>query len=338
MIVEVLKRHASREKPLNQMQIWEKLRSDYPHLSAEITIKKVRASVKKIVEQEESLANEADKVLRYVGGKRKEGCWAKDNVSDAELRFLIDCVVYSSIINTPNARDLAKRLQGLSGKRLLDMTPYASGAFGEQKYTPDIDVLKHVEEITEARKAGHKIRFDLNVYVPENGDIVLRPVERSPYTVSPLETVLHDGRYYLLACYDSSDKVYTFRIDLMTDIQQTEEKARHDIPPLKNFRRDAFMLQHPVMYGGEARRFTLRVQKDSLTRVVDAFSQGLRIVPGSETEDDTVDLWVTVADEAMRLWLLRYGDIVEAVDLPKDFADKLKQSVEALYQKYFLKK
>ena len=304
MIVEVLKRHASRDKPLNQMQIWEQLRSDYPHLSAEITIKKVRASIKKIVEQEEILANEADKVLRYVGGKRKEGFWVNDSVSDAELRFLIDCVVYSSIINTQNARDLAKRLQGLSGKRLLDMTPYASGAFGEQKYMPDIDVLKHVVEITEARKAGHKIRFDLNVYVPENGKIVLRPVERSPYTVSPLETVLHDGRYYLLACYDDSDKVYSFRIDLMTDIQQMEEKARHDIPTLKNFRRDAFMLQHPVMYGGEARRFTLRVNKGGLTRVVDAFGRGLTVVPGSERAK-TVDVWVTAADEAMRLWLLR---------------------------------
>lgn len=329
MIVEVLKRHSSEQNPLNQTQLLQRLHSDYPHLAEEITQKKVRTALEKILTQESTLPD-GSKMLRYTDAERKKRFWTDNSLGDAELKFLVDCVVYSNIINTSNARSLAKRIQALSGKRLRDLTPYASGAFGNQKYTADVDVLKNVETIATAQEAGRKICFNLSVYTLQNGKIALRPVKE--HTLSPLETVLHNGRYYLLACYDS-DKVYSFRVDLMTGIRQTEEPARRDVPSLKSFRRDAFMQQHPVMYTGRVRRFTLRVKKDSLTQITDAFSDAVTVVPGSETED-TVDLWVDATDGAMKHWLLRYGDVVEAVNMPEDFAVELKKGVEALAKKY----
>ena len=325
MIVEVLKRHSSEKNTLNQTQLLRRLQDDYPHLAKEITEKKVRSALEKMTAQEIALPEEA-RALRYTDAKRKKQYWTGNSLSDVELKFLIDSVVYSNIIGTQNARSLAKRIQGLSGKRLRELTPYASGAFGEQKYTAGIDVLKNVEAIAAAQEEGRKIRFNLNVFSVQNRKIELRPTKE--HTVSPLETVLHSGRYYLLACYDN-DRIYSFRVDLMTDIRQTADPARRDVPALKNFRRDAFVLQHPVMYTGRVRRFTLRVSKDSLTQIVDSFSNAVTVVPGGETED-TVDLWVDASDGAMKYWLLRYGDIVEAVNMPEDFAAELKNSVELL--------
>ena len=328
MIVEVLKRHSSEKNTLNQTQLLRYLRSDYSHLAEEITEKKVRSALEKMTAQEIALPEET-RVLRYTDAKRKKQYWTGNSLSDVELKFLIDSVVYSNIINTQNARGLAKRIQGLSGKRLRDLTPYASGAFGKQKYTADADVLKNVEAIAAARDTGRKLSFSLNACTVQNGRIVLRPMKE--HTVSPLETVLHNGRYYLLACYDS-DRIYSFRVDLMTDIRQTAEPAKR-VPKLKSFRRDTFILQHPVMYAGQVRRFTLRVRKDCLTQIVDTFSDAVTIVPGSETED-AVDLWADASDGAMKFWLLQYGDIVEAVNMPEDFAAELKKSVEMLAKKY----
>lgn len=329
MIIEVLKRHSSEKKTLNQTQLLQCLQNDYPHLAEEITEKKVRSALEKMTAQEIELPEEA-RALRYTDARRKKQYWTGNSLSDVELKFLIDSVVYSNIINTQNARSLAKRIQGLSGKRLRDLTPYASGAFGKQKYTAGINVLKNVEAIAAAQEAGRKISFDLNAYTAQNGKIVLRPTGN--HTVSPLETVLHNGRYYLLACYDG-DRIYSFRVDLMTGIRQAAEPARRDVPALKSFRRDEFMLRHPVMYAGQVRRFTLCVRKDSLTQIADTFSDALTIIPGSETEE-TVDLWVEASDRAMKFWLLQYGDIVEAINLPEDFAAELKKCVEALSQKY----
>ena len=330
MIVEVLKRHSSEKNTLNQTQLLRHLQSDYPHLAEEITEKKVRSALEKMIVQESTLPDKS-RVLRHTDAKRKKQYWTDNSLSDAELKFLIDSVVYSNIINTQNARSLAKRIQGLSGKRLRDFTPYASGAFGEQKYTAAINVLKNVEAIAAAQEAKRKISFELNAYIAQNGKTALRPTGK--HTVSPLDTVLHNGRYYLLACYDDGDRIYSFRVDLMTSIRQTAEPARRDVPALKSFRRDEFMLRHPVMYAGRVRRFTLRVKKDSLTQIVDTFSDAAMIVPGSEMEE-TVDLWVDASDGAMKFWLLQYGDVVEAIDLPEDFAAELKKSVEALSKKY----
>ena len=329
MIVEVLKRHSSEKNTLNQTQLLQYLQSDYPHLAEEITKKKVRTALEKMIAQEITLPEE-NRALRYTDAERKKQYWTGNSLSDVELKFLIDSVVYSNIINTQNARSLATRIQKLSGKRLRDLTPYASGAFGKQKYTAAINVLKNVEAIAAAQEAKRKISFDLNACTVQNGKIVLRPTGK--HTVNPLEMVLHNGRYYLLACYDG-DRIYSFRVDLMTSIRQTAEPARRDVPALKGFRRDEFMLRHPVMYTGRIRRFTLRVRKDSLTQIVDTFSDAATIVPGSEMEE-TVDLWVDASDGAMKFWLLQYGDIVEAVDLPEDFAAELKKCIEALSKKY----
>ena len=93
------------------------------------------------------------------------------------------------------------------------------------------------------------------------------------------------------------------------------------------------MLRHPVMYAGQIRRFALRVRKDSLAQVVDTFSDAVTIVPDSEMEE-TVDLWVDANDGAMKFWLLQYGDVVEAIDLPDNFAAELKKCVEALSKIY----
>ena len=106
MIVEVLKRHSSGQNPLNQTQLLQRLQSDYPHLVEEITEKKVRSALEKMTIQEIALPEEA-RALRYTDARRKKRYWAGNSLSDVELKFLVDSVVYSNIINTQNARSLA---------------------------------------------------------------------------------------------------------------------------------------------------------------------------------------------------------------------------------------
>ena len=84
-------------------------------MAEEITEKKVRTSLEKIMLQESALPDEK-KMLRYTDVERKKRFWASNSLSDPELKFMIYFVLYRNIINTKQARDLATRLQGLSGK------------------------------------------------------------------------------------------------------------------------------------------------------------------------------------------------------------------------------
>lgn len=339
LIIEVLKRHSSEKKqydtrPLNQAEILYFLQKDYPHLSDEITEKKVRRAVEKMVAQESALPDPYKTLRFHEKNGRITGYWVANTLSDLELKFLIDSVMYGTIINTQNAQSLAKRLQGLSGKALRELTKYASGAFGKQKYLPDIDVLENVNSIMQAQRKQRKVQFQLNAFDVQDDQIVLSPTEK--HTVSPLDVFLHNGRYYLAAAYNNSNTVYFFRVDLMTDIcQQDGERARKrdDFAALKDVRRDHFMLKHPVMYGGREKRFKLRIKRKYFTQLVDTFSHSLTILPGSDTAD-TVDVLVDAIDEAMRLWLLPYGDIAEVLDMDSEFAGKMRKSIEILRKKY----
>ena len=90
-----------------------------------------------------------------------------------------------------------------------------------------------------------------------------------------------------------------------------------------------------VMYGGREKRFKLRVKRACFTQLVDTFSHSLIMIPGSDTATaDTVDVLVNASEEAMRLWLLQYGDIAEALDMDSEFAGKMRESIEILQKKY----
>lgn len=339
LIIEVLKKHSSEKvlcdtHPLNQMEILRFLETDYSNLSDKLTKKRVRQALEKMVAQESTFCDQ-DKILRFhEKNGRITGYWVTNNLRDPELKFLIDSVMYGNIINTRNAQDLAKRIQGLSGKRLKKLTPYTTGGFGRQKYLPGTDVLENVDSIMQAQAKHRKIEFQLNVYVPSDGKPVLSPTKK--HTVSPLEMLLCGGRYYLIAAYDNTDKLYFFRVDLMTRIRRLdEEKARerNEFTAFKNFQRDRFMLKYPLMYGGQERRFKLRIEKTHFTQVVDTFSDSMQVVLGSDT-GATVEVVVEASEEAMRLWLLQYGDIAQAIDMDSEFAGKMRESVKNLQKKY----
>ena len=91
---------------------------------------------------QESALPDPCKTLRFhKKNGRITGYWAANALRDPELKFLIDSVMYGNIINTRNAQNLAKRIQGLSGKNIRRLTKYASGAFGQQKYLMVISIV-----------------------------------------------------------------------------------------------------------------------------------------------------------------------------------------------------
>jgi hypothetical protein len=179
-IVEVLKEFSSKTKtleshPMSLSEVQKQLvvkfgdkrnlrdvqESDFP------TRKMVRTSMKSLLEME-ALLPEKQRTIRYTEKiineiSYKTNYWYANCISDAELKFLIDSTLHANIINQKNGQRLAKNIQKLSGKHLLDMTMYAP-IFGEAKYTQDVDVLSSVEILMQAIKRQRKVSFDLNIY------------------------------------------------------------------------------------------------------------------------------------------------------------------------------
>ena len=89
-IIEVLKRRSSEKKrqdthPLNQAEILHFLQKDYPHLSDEITEKKVRRAVEKMAAQESALPDSCKTLRFHKKNGRITGYWVANALRDPEM-------------------------------------------------------------------------------------------------------------------------------------------------------------------------------------------------------------------------------------------------------------
>ena len=346
-IVEILKEFSSKEKtlethPMSLSEVRKQLvlkigsRSNLGDVQDDDfpTRKMVRTSMKSLLEMEAILPEE-QRTIRYTEKIRKEvsyksNYWYENCISDAELKFLIDSALYANIINQKNGQKLVKNIQNLSGKKLSDMTMYAKN-FGETKYTQNVDVLLNVEILMQAIKSQRKVSFDLNVY---DVNKVLKSYNN--YIINPHYVVMGNGRYFLVGTYDNSEKCYYYRVDLMTKIKITKVVSvdRLNIPELKGgIDMSKYMFQHPYMISGNIKKMKLRVNKSIFTQIVDWFGTTFTVLPNTETIE-TVDISVEVCENAMKYWLLQYGENVQALDMGKDFAENMQKAAKIIYEKY----
>ena len=245
--------------------------------------------------------------------------------------------MYSKILDKETALDLAKRIQGLSGKYLKNSTRYVSNNFGKLRYNLDIDVFKNIEVISEAIDRNKFIRFVWNVYDVEGGKRFLRVKDKR--VMKPIYIIMDSGRYYLHMRYENSPKIYTYSVDLMNNIEIMENKMDDGLGKgnfKSDFVRAQYALRHPYMMGGEINRYTLRVNTEYFSRLVDSFSYEIRILPGTQTET-TVDVLVPSSKAGMKYWLLQNYEVAELIgdtDSNKELRKELREAVEVLYSKY----
>jgi len=340
-IVRILQKYSSKEKttqtkPLSREEIVKRLQTEYPDDC--ITYKKVRKSLDQLISMESCLPD-AQKTICYktytvAGQERHSNYYYNNAITDVELKFLVDSTLYSKIFKSSSAQNLAKRIQGLSGKNLRDITSYANDGFGKQRYSLNINVMENVEIIMKAKKINAFIAFDWNLYDVAHGQIVLKNVGRRK--VKPGKLILSNGRYFLLLRHWSSDKVYTYAVDLMSNIEKCTEKedGLSELKLQKDFVRAEYALQHPFMMGGEVRQYKLRVKREYFSRLVDDFAYEIKIIKGSETEE-TVDVRISAASKGMAYWLLQHYDVAELIcNNDEDLSNELSQAVEILYKKY----
>lgn len=344
-IMEVLRQHSSETKtrdtkPLKCKEITKYLIEDFPdeHSAEPITDKRVGNVLKKIINSELS-KEDKDKSIRYTAYKRngveyRTNYWTPKSISDLELKYLIDSVLYSKIFDSETAQDLAGRIQQMSGKNLYRMTSYAAGnLFGRQRLTIDVDVLENIQLIMDAAERDAFISFNWNVYDVVGTRIGLKR-ERSD-TVKPIQIILTDGRYFMLARYQNEDKPYTFSVDLMSEItinNEIQDKVKMEHLE-RDFNRAIYSLQHPYNMGGDPEHFKLRVKREYLSRVVDMFSYEIEIISNSITET-TVDIKVRASWEGMKRLLLFHYDAVEILDPGDEFEEQLGEAVNTLREKY----
>ena len=313
-ILNILREFSDENHALTQQDILKQLESDYDVICDRRTVK---AYVDEWIELGWDIVY--DKGYKLISRE----------FDDAELRILIDSVLFSKSISTRQAQTLIKKLQGFASKYFNAKVSHVCN-LPDLNRTVNRQAMYALGIINDAISAKKKIEF---IYNEMGTDFKLHPKRKDPYVVNPYQIVANNGKFYLIANYDKYDNVVHFRIDKMKEIKCLNEsiKPRSEVPELANgLNLPKHMAEHIYMFSGESVWAEIKTTPDMMGELVDWFGKDFKI---EQKEDGYIIIRVKCNGNALRYWALQYGPYVEIIK-PVKLREQLKQDAENMYRKY----
>lgn len=331
-ILDILKKYTDENHRLSQKEILNILEREY---DMKVERKTVKRNLMNLIDFGYHV--EYSEVVRLNKKGEEETIYTdwylEKDFSDAELRLLIDSLLFSKHIPYSQCKELIEKLEGLSNcyfkssvkhiQTMPDDAPQNKQLF----YT--IDVLN--QAITEGRQVAfyyNEYRTDKKMHPRENS-----VGEKRRYIINPYQIAAVNGRYYLICNYDKYDNVANYRLDRITDIEMlsTSVKVMKKVKGLENgFNLPKHMAEHVYMFTGESLPVTFRTKKYLLSEIIDWFGKDIKF--SDETEDE-VTVRVTVNLEAMRKWALQYAVHVKVLG-PEKLVNIVKEDIKKAAEQY----
>ena len=336
-ILDILKKYTDEDHRLSQKEIAEILRNEY---NMTIDRKSVKRNLSNLLEFGYPI--EYSESVRMVSnpktGKIEESYVLSDfylerDFSDAELRLLIDSLLFSKHIPYNQCKDLIKKLEGLSNKyfeskiRHICTLPNNRPTNKQLFYTIDI--------LDEAISNEQQVSFNYGEYSTDKKLHARKDSSGKPreYIINPYQIVATNGRYYLICNYDKYDDLSNYRVDRIMNIKllNTPVKPKRKVKGAEHgFDLSKHMKEHIYMFAGKSIRAKFIAEKYIINDIIDYF--GNDAVFSNETEDK-VTVTVTVNEQDMHYWALLYIMQIKIIS-PQSLVDDIKNDIQKAVDKY----
>lgn len=314
LILEILRQYTDEDHSLTQQEIIKLLAKNYDMPCD-------RRSVKANVLSLKELGYDIDMEDGYRLLTRE--------FDDAELRILIDSVLFSKSISTKQAKDLIDKIQGLASNYFNAKVSHVSN-LPELNRTINKQAMYGLDTLNDAIAAKHQVSF---MYNDVGTDFKLHPRWNMHYIVNPYQIVANNGRFYLICNYDKYNTVSHFRIDKMTDVKELDTK----IKPMKKveglehgLNLPKHMAEHVYMFSGPAVPVKMETTVDVFNDIVDWFGTDVKIL---EESDEKLVVRVNCNEDAMRYWAMQYGTCVEVLE-PESLRNQIIADIKDMMKRY----
>ena len=314
LILEILQQNSDINHHLTQQDILRILKNEYG-ISCD------RRSVK---------ANVLDLIDMGYDINIDDGYYfASREFDDAELRMLIDSVLFSRHISLMQSKRLIEKLKKQGSKFFQAKISHVI-ALPNLYHTDNKHIMIVIDTLNDAIEHKKKVKFVYNSY---GTDFKLHPRPNSPYLVSPYQMVASNGRYYLLANSERYPDITNFRIDRITDITMS------DIPikPITEIRGmeqglnlPRHMAEHTYMFCGESVTIQFKAPLLMMNDLIDWFGKEFTII---DKNDEEIVVSVKCNYNAMFYWALQYGAYVEVLS-PRKLREELKDTISEMNKRY----
>ena len=313
LILEVLKQYSDEAHPLTQQEILRRLKEDY---DMDCDRRSVKSNIVSLQEMGYEIAEENGYYL------------AEREFEEAELRMLIDSVLFSKTLTETQARGLIEKLESFGNRYFKSGISHVAMAGGMNR-SENKQTWYVLDAINEAIEQNKKITFQYTSY----GTDFRRHSRPHEYVMNPYQLVAANGNYYLMGNMDKYDTISYYRIDRMANVQLLEE-TRKPSEQVKGMERGLdlpkHMAEHVYMFSGESVSITLKTTPGTMDALVDWFGRNFRIL---EEKDDSMLVRLRCNENAMFYWALQYGPYVEVLE-PASLRARLAETTAAMDEKY----
>ena len=319
-ILEILEKYASKDKPMLQATLIEKL-ADYPY-EIEVARNTLSTYLKKLRDDDR------------IRGKR--GVYKPGLFDDHELRLLIDGVLFGQHIPKEIATELINKLKGMSELGLKNRVRHVH-YLPSMPRTENKNLYEIIDKIDEAIQANRKIRVKRCNY---NSEKKLEEID-AEYILDPYYLVTEKSRYYLICQMKKNGKLekglINLRVDRILDVEILYNIPAMDIRKIEKYRNgfqlDEYMREHLYMVSGETVNVTMKLLKKNIGDFIDWYGKDFMVV---KREPEEITIRVSVNDSALIYWALQYGKIATIIS-PESVKMKLQKEVQLLSDKYLKK-
>lgn len=315
LVLEILKDYSDENHRLTQQEIIRLLKVNYD-------MECDRRSVKNNVLYLKELGYEISMDDGYYLMERE--------FEDAELRMLIDSVLFSKTLTQKQAKDLIEKLRS-QGNRYFQTKVSHICNLPYLQHADNKHLMYALDVVNDAICANKKISFIYNTY---GIDFKLHPKRKEAYIVNPFQIVANNGFFYLIGNYDKYDDAAHYRLDKMTCVKLLDEKAK-PYKEIKDFAQGfnlpKHMAEHIYMFSGPSIQIKFLTYADMMNELIDWLGKDFR-VRKTEKENE-IEITVNCNEDSMFYWSLQYGTHVEVLE-PESLRCRLKDATQKMSQKY----
>lgn len=315
LILDILKEYSDADHRLTQQEIIRLLKSNYD-------MECDRRSVKNNLLYLKELGYEISMDDGYYLVERE--------FEDAELRMLIDSVLFSKQLTQKQAKDLIEKLRK-QGNRYFSAKVSHISNLPDLQYADNKQIMYALDAVNDAITERKKISFIYNSY---GTDFQLHPRREKPYIVSPYQMVANNGHFYLIANYDKYDNISHYRLDKMTCVKILNDKVKPQ-KAIKDFSHGfslpKHMAEHIYMFSGPSVRVKLLAPADMMNELIDWL--GKDFIVRKADNDEKIIITLNCNEESMFYWALQYGPYVEVLE-PESLRSRIAESIKKMAKKY----
>ena len=337
-ILDILQRYSDEKHRLSQREIGDLLRSHYGMTADRKAIKRNLMDLLEYgfgIEYTEKPRSR----LNPGTGRLEENVVLTDfyltrEFTDAELRLLIDSLLFSQHLPRSQCNALVEKLKGLSSQYFCSHMKHMSKIREDQ--TDNRQLFLNIELLDEAIEKRKKVAFH---YLEYRTDKRQYPRIRSDgsvreYVVSPYQMAAKEGKYYLICNSDQYDDVANYRMDRICDLIILEESARA-FETLKGaggcaLNLEDYMKRHVYMYASDDGTARLRIAPFLVSDVIDLFGKDVTF---SDENDDGITVTVYANEMSIEQFAKSYVPHVTILG-PEALRVKVKGMLEQALEGY----